>query len=103
MQNNKIHKFMKNGLRIMLDVPSGAVHVVDEITWDVMDVYNGANGEEIPGLLAHKYERGEVLGVLEELRKMQQEGVLFADEAKPVEVFEAPAVIKASSVIVGVP
>lgn len=78
----------------MLDVPSGAVHVIDEITWDVMDVYNGANGEAIPALLAHKYDRGEVLAVLEELQKMQQEGVLFADEARPVEVFEAPAVVK---------
>lgn len=90
----KIHKFQKNGLRIMLDVPSGAVHVIDEITWDVMDCYDGLNAESVPALLAHKYDRGEVTSVLEELQALQTKGALFTEEARPVEVFETPAVVK---------
>lgn len=94
MVKGKIHKFQKGDLRIMLDVPSGAVHVIDEITWDVMDYYDGSNAEKVPVLLADKYAHGDVLSVLEELRELQEKGVLFADEARPVEVFETPAVLK---------
>lgn len=94
MVKGKIHKFQKNGLRIMLDVPSGAVHVIDEITWDVMDCYNGENAAQVPDMLADKYAGDEVASVLAELAKLQEQGMLFAEEARPVDVFETPAVVK---------
>jgi uncharacterized protein len=90
----KIHKFQQGGLRILLDVPSGAVHIIDEITWDIMDHYDGTNAEAIPALLADTYTAEEVVAVLDELQELQNAGALFAEEAKPVEVFEAPAIVK---------
>lgn len=32
-----IHKYKLNGYNIVLDVNSGAVHVVDELTYDLLD------------------------------------------------------------------
>ena len=32
-----IHKFKLNGFNIVLDVNSGGVHVVDELTYDLLD------------------------------------------------------------------
>ncbi len=94
MVKGKIHKFQKNGLRIMLDVPSGAVHVIDEITWDVMDCYDGENAQHVPALLADKYARAEVASVLAELAELRAQGMLFSEEARPGEIFETPAVVK---------
>ena len=32
-----IHKFKQNGMYILLDVNSGGVHLVDELTYDMLD------------------------------------------------------------------
>ena len=33
-----IHKYSMNGLHIVLDVNSGAVHIVDKVVYDVLDL-----------------------------------------------------------------
>ena len=39
----KIHKFIQNGMYILLDINSGAVHVVDKMIFDIMDYFDGEN------------------------------------------------------------
>lgn len=34
-----IHQYKNNGYNIVMDVCSGAVHVVDDITYDVIELY----------------------------------------------------------------
>ena len=34
-----IYKFYSNGLYIVLDINSGAVHVVDEMVYNIMDIF----------------------------------------------------------------
>ena len=34
-----IHQYKSNGYNIVLDVNSGAVHVVDEVTYDVIALF----------------------------------------------------------------
>ena len=36
----RIHKFYLNGMYIMLDINSGAVHVIDKMIYDMMDIYD---------------------------------------------------------------
>ena len=43
----KIHKFVQNGMYILLDVNSGAVHVVDKMIYDMMDYFDGENDAEV--------------------------------------------------------
>ena len=38
-----IHQYKNNGYNIVMDVCSGAVHVVDDITYDVIAVYEKNN------------------------------------------------------------
>ena len=47
-----IHKFKQNGMNIVMDVNSGIVHVVDDMTYDVLDVYTGKNREDVLARLA---------------------------------------------------
>ena len=42
-----IHQYKNNGYNIVLDVCSGAVHVVDDVVYDAIALYEGDESEEI--------------------------------------------------------
>lgn len=42
-----IHQYKNNGYNIVMDVCSGAIHVVDDVTYDVIALYEEKNLEEI--------------------------------------------------------
>ena len=42
-----IHCYKNNGYNIVLDVNSGSVHVVDDVTYDVISMYENNTEEEI--------------------------------------------------------
>ena len=60
-----IHKFNLNGFFIVLDVNSGGVHVVDELTYKLLDFVAEPLLEECPtealDALTPGYEKGEIL------------------------------------------
>ena len=43
-----IHKFRQLGYNIVLDVHSGGVHLVDDCTFDILDLIDESMGEECP-------------------------------------------------------
>ena len=45
-----IHKFSMNGYNIVLDVNGGAVHVLDDVAYDLLDFYKEKSKEEILNL-----------------------------------------------------
>ena len=49
-----IHKFYLNGLYIVLDVNSGTVLTVDEMTYEVLDDYKKMSRDQIVEKLKHK-------------------------------------------------
>ena len=42
-----IHQYKNNGYNIVMDVCSGAIHVVDDVTYDVIALYEEKSLEEI--------------------------------------------------------
>ena len=56
----KIHKFIQNGMYILLDVNSGAVHVVDEMIYEIMDYFTGENDNEVMESLKGKYSEADL-------------------------------------------
>ena len=50
-----IHQYKSNGYNIVLDVESGAVHVVDDITYDVISLYEENSADEIISKLKSSY------------------------------------------------
>ena len=53
-----IHRFQQNGMNIVMDVNSGIVHVVDDVTYKVLAYYNGTNRGMVLANLAKDYEEG---------------------------------------------
>lgn len=62
----------------VLDVNSGAVHLVDEVIYDLLDVYNGSNDEESVNALKDRYSEEDLRDALEEMHGLQKDGLLFS-------------------------
>jgi len=52
---------------MVMDVNSGAVHVIDKLAYDVLDFYENKETEEIVELLKDKYSTEEVTEAIKEL------------------------------------
>ena len=42
-----IHQYKLNGYNIVMDANSGAVHSVDDLAYDIIEMYESSSGEEI--------------------------------------------------------
>ena len=42
-----IHKFSMNGYNIVLDVDGGSVHILDDVAYELVDLYEENTKEEI--------------------------------------------------------
>ncbi len=77
-----IHKYSMNGFNIVLDVNSGAVHVVDDIVFDVLDFYEekNKNTSEIAKILKDKYSEQSVIEAVCEISELEKKGMLFSKD-----------------------
>ena len=79
-----IHKYKLNGYNICLDVHSGAVHVLDDIAYDVLDYCNENMTETAPDKmyteLSGKYDKEELAETYEALYELYQAGQLLSSD-----------------------
>ena len=68
-----------NDLNIVVDVNGGAVHVVDEITFDVLDYYELNDVEKIAKKLP-KYTLDEIKETFDEIKSLVEEGLLYSPD-----------------------
>jgi len=88
-----IYKFYSNGLYILLDINSGAVHIVDKMVYEIMDVFDGSNDEAVLTAFANQYEALALKEVLAELHQLIAENKLFTPMLEvPVSYSEKPLV-----------
>lgn len=88
-----IHKFYVNGLYILLDINSGAVHVIDKIVYDIMDVFNGSNDEAVVQTYQACYGENNVREVVSELHSLIKQQLLFAPDLEvPINFSQKPLI-----------
>ena len=81
-----IHSYSLGGLHIVIDVFSGSIHVVDEATKDVIDLYETHSREEITARILEKYAVDDTVTAeaLEEcyaqLEELKAAGKLFTPD-----------------------
>ena len=78
-----VHTFTALGQYLAADVNSGAVHVLDKLSFDLLSLIEGPMGEELPQKLAERldqYAPQELSEAWEELRGLQEQGLLFSDD-----------------------
>ena len=62
-----IHQYKSNGYDIVMDVNSGAVHVVDDVTYDVISLYEELDSDSIVEKLKDTYDTNDILEAIEEV------------------------------------
>ncbi|MCC8102173.1 MAG: 4Fe-4S cluster-binding domain-containing protein, partial [Clostridiales bacterium] len=76
-----IHQYKNNGYNIVLDVNSGAIHVVDDLTYDVIALLDqGKSREDILAELSDRYPAEEIMESLDECAQLTEFGVLFTED-----------------------
>lgn len=75
-----IHQYKNNGYNIVLDVNSGSVHVVDDVVYDVIPLFEEKNREEISDCLKDIYAKEEIQEAIEEIEQLKEEGLLFTED-----------------------
>ena len=99
-----VHQYKNNGYDIVLDVNSGAIHVVDDVTYDVIEMYaareNAADtsAEEIVTALSGKYGKEEVEEAIDEVQTLIKNEELFTKDTYEnymMDFKKRPTVVKA--------
>ena len=75
-----VHQYKNNGYNILLDVNSGAVHVVDDIVYDMIPMYENMNLDEINAKLGDKYKADDIKEAYDEITELKDAGSLFTED-----------------------
>ena len=78
-----IHQYKLGGYNIVLDVCSGSVHVVDEVAYDIIAIYESHSREEILTAMGQAYpdlEQSEIAGCYDQVTALKDSGKLFAPD-----------------------
>lgn len=79
-----IHQYKNNGYDIVLDVNSGAIHVVDDVTYDVIAMYQDHDKEEIRSAMLAKYPKvksSDIDDIFAEIQALIDDGSLFTPDS----------------------
>ncbi|HYF82049.1 MAG TPA: thioether cross-link-forming SCIFF peptide maturase [Clostridia bacterium] len=74
-----LHKYEQNSLKIVIDVNSGTVHVVDQLTWDILDHYTDSV-EDIIEKLNDKYSETSIREAWGEIGQLEKQGLLHSED-----------------------
>ncbi|MBE6036999.1 MAG: thioether cross-link-forming SCIFF peptide maturase [Clostridiales bacterium] len=81
-----VHQYKLNGYNIVLDTCSGSVHLVDEVAYDIITLYQDHNAEEIVSRILESYPgredvtREDILECIEDVTALKEMGKLFSPD-----------------------
>src|SRR3712207_2724896 len=75
-----IHKYNMNGYNIVVDVNGGAVHIVDDVTYRVLDFYEEKELDEIMSILVDEFSKDKIKEAYEEIEALVEEGLLYSED-----------------------
>lgn len=88
-----IHQYKNNGYNIVLDVNSGSVHVVDDLVYDILELYETETKETIIDKMVEKYTQPAYKAIFEEaitpevveeaikeIETLKADGTLFTED-----------------------
>ena len=80
-----VHQYKLNGYNIVLDTCSGAVHVVDEVAYDIIAMYKEKSPDEIVKYILETYTNEEIteqdiLDCIEDVKSLENAGKLYTPD-----------------------
>ena len=95
-----VHQYKMGGYNIVIDVNSGAIHVVDDMTYDMIEMYESSDKDSIFAEMAKRYpdHKDEIAEVWDEIAELIAAEELFTkDSYEPyiTDFAKRPTVVKA--------
>ncbi|SFH46755.1 uncharacterized protein SAMN05192551_10179 [Tindallia magadiensis] len=91
-----VHKFKRNGVIMAVDVNSGAVHVIDELVYQLLGSENVIDDKSHINHLNNIYGFDIVQEAIKEIKELRQEGLLYSEDYADTNAMKhQPSVIKA--------
>ena len=95
-----IHQYKAKGFNIVLDIYSGSVHLVDDVTYDIIEKYEDSDLNQLRDDIKEKYDLGdvEVDSAFAEVKDLVDSGQLFTEDSfkdLAIDVTKRPTTIKA--------
>lgn len=79
-----IHKYKLAGYNVLLDVNSGGVHIIDDLTYDILDSVEPPFAEECPAevvaKLSRSYPAQDIKECYEEIVSLYNDKILYSDD-----------------------
>ena len=81
-----VHQYKLGGYNIVLDVCSGGVHVVDDVCYDVIEIYEKQTRDEVISSICQKYEgkngitREDIITCYDQIEELKKTGQLFTPD-----------------------
>ena len=81
-----VHQYKLNGYNIVLDTASGSVHTVDEVAYDIIEMYKTHTEDEIVDTILARYghmpdvTREEISLCLDDIRSLEEAGKLYSED-----------------------
>ena len=77
-----IHQYKLGGINIVMDICSGAIHAVDEVTYDLIEMYENMDKDTIVAELSGRYSlpADEISEIHEEVSELKSAGKLFTED-----------------------
>ena len=78
-----IHQYKQCGYNIVLDICSGAVHIVDDIAYDIISLYENKEKDEVIAEISKKYgdvPRDEIIECYDQVTELKNSGELFTED-----------------------
>lgn len=75
-----IHKFIFENSKIVMDIYSGAIHMVDDIVYEMVDDFKNHTKEELVSQYNKKYDEKTVRGAISEIQELVDQDMLFAED-----------------------
>ena len=78
-----IHQYKLNGYNIVLDICSGSVHAVDDVAYDVIEIFEKESRESVIEKISEKYtdiSKKDIEECYEQITELKNAGKLFTPE-----------------------
>ncbi|SFJ46932.1 MULTISPECIES: thioether cross-link-forming SCIFF peptide maturase [unclassified Bacillus (in: firmicutes)] len=81
-----IHQYKLNGYNIVLDTYSGSVHVVDDLAYEIIALYENTSAEEIVTIMLEKYahdsaiSENDIRETIADIEELKNDGQLFTED-----------------------
>lgn len=99
-----IHQYKLNGYNIVLDTYSGSVHVVDDLVYEIIMLYQNTPMEEILSIMQEKYKydfhvsKKEIRETIADIEELKRDGKLFTEDDYrdlSIDLINRPTYVKA--------